>query len=39
MGLFTNNKSTDDYAKEGNKLFDEGEYLQAVSKNTKVLLP
>jgi tetratricopeptide (TPR) repeat protein len=31
MGLFTNNKSTDDYAKEGNKLFDEGEYLQAVS--------
>ena len=31
MGLFTNNKSTDDYAKEGNKLFDAGEYLQAVS--------
>ncbi|MBQ3842285.1 MAG: hypothetical protein II820_06320 [Ruminiclostridium sp.] len=30
MGLFTKKKSIDDYAEEGNKLFDEGRYAQAV---------
>lgn len=32
MGLFTKKKSSDDYAEEGNKLFDEGEYSQAIHK-------
>ena len=30
MGLFTEKKSTDDYAEEGNILFDKEEYEQAV---------
>jgi len=30
MGLFKKKKSTDDYAEEGNKLFDEGKYDQAI---------
>ena len=30
MGMFTKMKSTDDYAAEGNKLFDEGKYVQAI---------
>ena len=30
MGMFTKKKSTDDYAEEGNKLFDEGKYVQAI---------
>lgn len=30
MGLLTKKKSTDDYAEEGNKLFDEGKYVQAI---------
>ncbi len=30
MGLFKKGKSTDDYAEEGNKLFDEGKYDQAI---------
>ena len=31
MGLFTNKKSIDDYAEEGNELFEEEKYLQAIS--------
>ena len=30
MGLFKKKKSTDDYAEEGNILFDEGKYDQAI---------
>lgn len=30
MGLFTKKKSTDDYAEEGNKLFDEENYAKAI---------
>ena len=30
MGLFTKKKSTDDYAEEGNKLFDEENYSKAI---------
>lgn len=30
MGLFTKKKSIDDYAEEGNKLFDKGKYAQAI---------
>ena len=31
MGLFKKKKSIDDYAEDGNKLFDEEKYLQAIS--------
>lgn len=31
MGMFTKKKSTDDYAEEGNKLFDERKYTEAIS--------
>ncbi|MCR5541282.1 MAG: hypothetical protein K6F71_10790 [Ruminococcus sp.] len=30
MGLFTKKKTTDDYAEEGNALFDEGKYSEAI---------
>ena len=30
--MFTEKKSIDEYAEEGNKLFDEGEYTQAIRK-------
>ena len=30
MGLFSKKKSTDDYAEEGNVLFDQGKYPQAI---------
>ena len=30
MGLFNKSKSTDDYANEGSKLFDDGKYAEAI---------